>query len=170
MTHHLPAGKEDGKDFDKHNRKTDPLGWNPDSVDRGHSRNIETDEPHRGGVEVGDSAADSLDSPAVGVVDVARLPENDRGDDPGPGQLPGHSRPPFPSRALCHLLFHDSSVDLGARNSPGAVPLAGNEPHKDSEEDLKEHSDANNSKHFGRIAKTVEAGDQALRLLFGGGG
>lgn len=43
---------------------------------------------------LGDDAANGLHAPAVGVVDVTSLPQNDGGDDPGPEELPEHTGPP----------------------------------------------------------------------------
>lgn len=95
-----------------------PLRRNEDRVDRGHGGGVEADEPHRGSVEVGNSAANGLDSPAVGIVDVARLPEDDGGNDPRPEELRDHTGPPFPSCALCCEYLCRGTMDSGARNTP----------------------------------------------------
>lgn len=64
-----------------------PLRRNEDLVDWGHGGDVEADEPHRGSVKVGNSTANGLNSPAVGIVDVAGFPEDDGGDDPRPEEL-----------------------------------------------------------------------------------
>lgn len=160
-THHLPARKEDGEDLNEEDRKNDPLRRQPNGVDGSHGRHVESDKPHRGGVEVGNSAANGLGTPAVGVVDVARLPQDVRSEDPRPEELPGHTRPPLPATTLLGLLFHDGAGNLGAGNAPGAVPLAGNDEHQDSEEDLNEHGDADEVHDLRGVVETTELAEQA---------
>lgn len=132
----LVAGEEDGEDFHDIDGKADPLRRQPVLVDLLHGGNVDSDKPHRGSVEVANGASNGLNSPAMGIVDVARLPENDGRDKPGPEELPDHSRPPFPATTHLSLLLHRGTVNAGAGSTPGAVPLAGNDPHQGSKEDL----------------------------------
>lgn len=161
MAHDFPAWKKDGEDLNDHDGETNPLRGHPDLVDRGHLGNVYTDQPHWGGMETSDSAADGLDAPAVGVVNAAGLPENERSDEPGPEELHTQARPPFPSGTLFRQDFHWGSGNLGAGNTPRAVVLAGNEPHQDSKEDLTEHGDGAPEKDFGGILGALETADQA---------
>jgi hypothetical protein len=48
---------------------------------------------HRSSYSLGESAANCLYPPALRIVDDARLPENDRGNDPGPEELPKYTGP-----------------------------------------------------------------------------
>lgn len=80
--------------------------------------------------------ANRLQSPAMSVVDVARLPQDARGDDPGPDELPEDARPPFPTSTHFHPLLHFRAVDLGAGDSPTAMPLSGDQPHENRKEQL----------------------------------
>ena len=41
-----------------------------------------------------ESAANRLDSPALGIMDMARFPEHDGSNYPGPKELPKHGGPP----------------------------------------------------------------------------
>lgn len=132
----LVAGEKNGEDFHDINGKADPLRRQPVLVDLLHGGNVYGDKPHRGSVEVSNGASNGLNPPAMGVVDVTRFPENDGRDNPGPEELPDHSRPPFPATTHLSLLLHRGTVNCSAGSTPGAVPLAGNDPHQGSEEYL----------------------------------
>lgn len=71
-----------------------PLRRNPVLIHLVHAGDVEGNEPHGGGVQVGDAAGHRLQPPALRVVDVASAPEDDGGDDPGPEDLPKDGRPP----------------------------------------------------------------------------
>lgn len=123
---------------------------------------------------LGDDAANGLHAPAGGVVDVASLPQNEGGDDPGPEELPEHTGPPgylldspmqdrqltpeiiipFPASTHLDQLLHGSAVDRSARNTPRAVPLARDEPHQEGEEDLEGQLDNANEERGGPFFRT----------------
>jgi len=159
--HHLPARKENGEDLNDEDGKSDPLRRQPNSVDGSHAVDVETDQPHRGSGKVGNSAANSLGAPALGVVNVAGLPEDVGSKGPGPEELPGHTRPPLPATTLLGPLLHGGAGDLGAGNTPGAVVLAGDDVHQDREEDLNEHGDADKEYDPSGIVETTELSEEA---------
>lgn len=68
---------------------------------------------------------------------------------------------PFPSLTLGSLLGHFAAVDLGAGNTPGAMPLARNDIIKDGQKDLNEHANAHGDEDLGRVVETAETVDQA---------
>lgn len=136
VTDDLVAGEEDGEDFHDINGNADPLRRQPILVDLLKGGDVDSNKPHRGCVEVANGASNSLKSPTMGIADVAGLPENDGRDNPGPKELPGQSRPPFPATTHLSFLLHRSTVNGGAGSTPGAVPLAGDNPHQGSQEDL----------------------------------
>lgn len=72
---------------------------------------------------------------------MTRLPKNDRRNDPGPEELPGHSRPPLPSPAHLHLLLHRGAGGFGAGDTPGTMPLAGDDVHQAKDENLDDRLD-----------------------------
>ena len=102
-------------------------------------------------------------------MNMARFPENEGGDNPGPEELVSNTGPPLPSSTLSSLLSHNGTVDLSARNTPRAVPLARDDPHQNSEENLEKHADANNDQDLCCVSERTEFVDQTgLRLGRGG--
>jgi len=138
VTDDLVAGKEDGEDLRDIDGNADPLWRQPVLVDLLERGDVESDEPHRRSMEVADGASNGLKSPSMGIMDVAGLPENDGRDNPGPKELPDHSRPPFPASTHLSFLLHRGTVNGGAGSTPGAVPLPGDNPHQGGQEDLME--------------------------------
>ena len=68
---------------------------------------------------------------------------------------------PFPSLTLSSLLGHFAPVDLSAGNTPGAVPLAGDDIIEDGQKDLDEQANAHGDEDLGRVVETAETIDQA---------
>lgn len=126
-----------------------PLRWNPVLVHHLHGGNVHPDEPHGRGRQTDKHAADGLRAPALGIADVTRPPKDDGAHDPGPEELSDDGGPPLsisgistsdrvlrlPLPALTHggQLLHRGPVYLGAWDAPGAMKLAGNEPHEHGE-------------------------------------
>ena len=71
------------------------------------------------------------------VLDLTRLPEDVRSHNPSPAKLPEDCRPPLPSPAHFHLLLHWGTSDFGARDTPRAMPLAGDDVHQAKDDDLE---------------------------------
>lgn len=132
----FPAGEQDGEDLHDDDGQADPLGGNPDLVDDFERRDVESDEPHGRRVETGNGTGNGLHTPALGVVDVARVPQNDGRNNPRPEELPEHARPPFPATALLGQDLHVAAVHLSAGDTERGVVLARHHPHDDGEEDL----------------------------------
>lgn len=134
-----------------------PLGRDEDGVNWGHGRDIEGDEPHGSGGETSNAAGDGLKLPTVSVLDAAGSPENDRGNDPGPEELPEEGWPPdllarvkldvkridipFPASTLLNGNLHGGiPIHLGPRNAKAGMELPRDHEHQHNHEQL--HSSA----------------------------
>lgn len=138
----LPDGDKNGEDLEEHYGDGYPHGRDEVVVDRGHTRDVQSNEPHGGGVKTGDAATHGLKPPALGVVDVARAVENDGRNDPSPEELPKDGRPPLPAATLLVGTLHRGATDLSAGDTEGVMELAGDEEHEDSQADVQAHADA----------------------------
>lgn len=85
----------------------------------------------------GNRAANSLEAPSVGVFDVSNFVQQERSVEPGPGELPGDRRPPFPASTTFHgLLLFIIRLVAPVDKAEALMKLARDDEDNESTEEL----------------------------------